>query len=137
MLFRSHAVGSVVVKQDDVTLLSDRAVYEQVSKIVRLKRNVKVKKESLLLHCDEAVAYEAENEIHALGNVSFNYQDIRGTSKEVKYDLDEKRVILVGDPVVRQGEDLITGETIWVDLEYQRILTKGNAKVKLSSERIK
>lgn len=131
------ATGHVQVTQDDILLKSGWAFYDQNKEVIELFDNVNISRDKLNLNCDKAVAFGSENRINAKGNVNFIYEKISGTASEARYNLDEKQVILLGNPKVNHDGDYIIGAIIIVDLERQKVITKGNAEVKITTEKFK
>ncbi len=92
--------GNVIVNQEDVTLYSDR----------------------LVIYYDEATSEVTQ--ILAEGAVRIVQLDRSATAEKAVFHNAERKIILTGRPVVRQGNNLVIGEKItilidrdWVDVE--------------------
>ena len=99
--------------------------------------DVTLTKGQLNLKCDKAIAFGDEGRIHAIGHVEFKYKLISGIADEARYNLEEKKVILLGNPEVTHDGDYVIGSVIIVDLNDQRVITKGNAEVKITTDKFK
>jgi len=101
--YKGHVVtfkGNVVANQEDVTLYSDR----------------------LVIYYDEATSELTE--IVAEGAVRIVQLDRRATGEKAVFHNAEKKIVLTGNPVIRQGNNVVIGEKItilmdrdWVEVE--------------------
>jgi lipopolysaccharide transport protein LptA len=131
-----HAKGDVVVTQRGATITGERATYKKDGKTISLFEDVVMKRGKLFLSCNKAVADGINDTITAIGNVSYTMEDIEGSSGRAVYDMNKKIVTFTENPVAKQSGDFVRGETIIVDLVTKKVKTKGNAKVKLSVEKL-
>ncbi len=129
------ASGDVVVKQGDVTIVSEFGTYFQLEQKVILTGKVKVKRESMLLTCDKAIAYGGEGRIEVTGNVVFTYGDIKGAAGMGTYDRRAQTVRLSGRPKVWQNRDELTGNVIQVDIQRSKVITYGAARAIFSFDK--
>ena len=117
------ATGRVVVNQKNITLKSQFAYYTQNHQIIELFEDVTLTKGQLNLKCDKAIAFGDEGRIHAIGHVEFKYKLISGIADEARYNLEEKKVILLGNPEVTHDGDYVIGSGIIVDLNDLRVIS--------------
>ena len=92
--------GNVIANQEDVTLYSDR----------------------LVIYYDEATSEVTQ--IVAEGAVRILQLDRRATGEKAVFHNTERKIVLTGRPVVRQGNNVVMGEKItilidrdWVEVE--------------------
>jgi lipopolysaccharide export system protein LptA len=101
--YKGHVVtfrGNVIANQEDVTLYSDRMV----------------------IYYDETTSELTQ--IVAEGAVRIVQLDRRATGEKAVFHNAEKKIVLTGRPVVRQGKNVVIGEKItilidrdWVEVE--------------------
>lgn len=101
--YKGHVVtfrGNVIANQEDVTLYSDRMV----------------------IYYDETTSEVTQ--IVAEGGVRIVQLDRRATGEKAVFHNAEKKIVLTGRPVVRQGKNVMIGEKItilidrnWVEVE--------------------
>lgn len=112
--YKGHVVtfrGNVIANQEDVTLYSDRMViyYDETSSDV--------------------------TQIVAEGAVRIVQLDRRATGEKAVFHNAEKKIVLTGRPVVRQGKNVVIGEkiTILIDRDWVEV---ERADVTISPEEI-
>lgn len=93
-------IGSVVAKQEDLTVYSDK----------------------LVIHYDPNGDVEM---IEADGNVRIVQQNKLGTGGHAVYDLKEGKITLTVNPRVQQGEDSVAGEVITYYVDQDRSQATG------------
>jgi len=113
--YKGHAItfkGNVIANQEDVTLYSDRMV----------------------IHYDEATSDVTQ--IVADGTVRIVQLDRRATGEKAVFHNAEKKIVLTGRPVVRQGKNVVIGEkiTILIDRDWVEV---ERADVTISPEEVK
>ena len=104
--------GNVIANQEDVTLYSDR----------------------LVIYYDEATSEVTQ--IVAEGAVRIVQLDRRATGEKAVFHNAERKIVLTGRPVVRQGNNVVMGEkiTIFMDRDWVEV---ENADVTISPEQVK
>jgi outer membrane protein assembly factor BamD len=115
---------------EPVDITSDRVeAYTKENRIV-FKGNVMARQKDIVIYSDslEALMFEDGKGIERVvagGNVKIQ-QGLRvaNCQKAVFYNRDQK-VILTGDPKVWEGENMVSGEEIIVDIEKNRVEVKG------------
>lgn len=131
-----HAKGRVIVTQNDVKIKSARGLYEKAHQKITLFDGVVMEKDGIYLTCETAIANSLENTVEALGTVNYTFKDIRGTAGKAFYDMDKNEVELLDNPVAYQGRDLVKGERVIIDLNKNKVITRGKARVKLSVDKL-
>jgi len=99
----------------DVT--SDTVEANQKQNMVMFKGNVVAKQEDITLYANMIVVYynpetKKLKEIRAVGEVRIVQLDRRATGQKATFEQDENRVVLEGDAVLREGENVIRGERV-------------------------
>jgi outer membrane protein assembly factor BamD len=115
---------------EPVDITSDRVeAFSKENRIV-FKGNVMARQKDMIIYSDslEALLFEdgkGVERVVAGGNVKIQ-QGLRvaNCQKAVFYNRDQK-VILTGDPKVWEGENMVSGEEIIVDIEKNRVEVKG------------
>jgi lipopolysaccharide export system protein LptA len=104
--------GNVVANQEDVTLYSDR----------------------LIIYYEEAT--NKLNQIVAEGAVKIVQLDRRATGEKAVFHNAERKIILTGRPVIRQGKNVVVGDkiTILIDRDWVEV---ERADVTISPEEVK
>lgn len=104
---------------------SDSVEADQKKNTFTFKGNVVAKQEDVTVYCNVlTVSYDGETkkikEIVASGNVKIVQQDRRATSQKAIFYQDENKVVLEGDAVIRQGENVIRGERVVHFIDEER-----------------
>jgi lipopolysaccharide transport protein LptA len=130
------ARGNVVVTQRDVVIKSDKGVYEKAIQQITLLDGVTMEKDGIYLTCQKAIANSLKNTVEALGTVNYTFNDIKGTAGKAFYDMNKNEIELTENPVAYQGRDLVKGERVIIDLDKNKVITRGKARVKLSVDKL-
>lgn len=95
--------------------------------------NVNVSQGEMHLACNEIEgAYSEKNEITAIearGDVKITKQDMEATSQRASYNAVNSTVRLTDNPQLRQGESILTADTITIFLLENRSSAEGNVRV--------
>ena len=131
---------SIVVKADSLEV-------DNKTKVVTFSGNVDAKRDDFTIYCRKMLLYYVDQQsgnspkkmqfrikkIMASGNVKIlRTGGGMATAEEAVYYQDEEKVILTGDPIVKQGNDSIEGARITLYLKENRSVVEGseNRKVK-------
>ncbi|NIS62892.1 MAG: lipopolysaccharide transport periplasmic protein LptA [Proteobacteria bacterium] len=124
-----------------IRIKSDGLEWDYKGHVVTFKGNVIANQEDVTLYSDRMVAYydETTNEviqIVAEGAVRIVQLDRRATGEKAVFHNAEKKIVLTGRPVVRQGKNVVIGEkiTILIDRDWVEV---ERADVTISPEEIK
>ncbi len=97
------------------------------------KGNVHVSQGEMHLTCKEIDGtYSDKNEItsiQALGDVKITKQDMEATSQRALYNAVASSVQLTDNPQLKQGESILTADTITIFLAENRSSAEGNVRV--------
>ena len=113
--YKGHVVtfrGNVIANQEDVTLYSDRMV----------------------IYYDETTSEVTQ--IVAEGAVRIVQLDRRATGEKAVFHNAEKKIVLTGRPVIRQGKNVVIGEKITILIDRDWVEVEG-ADVTISPEQMK
>jgi lipopolysaccharide export system protein LptA len=100
--------------------------------LILFKGNVMARQKDIVIYADsiEAIVFEDGKGIERIvadGNVKIQ-QGLRvaNCQKAIFYNLDQK-VILTGDPRIQEGNSVVSGEEIVLDIELNRVEVKGGS----------
>ena len=95
------------------------------------------KKIQLSMPIHLAITYDPNTkklkEIVAIGNVKVVQLDRRATGQKATFDQDENKVVLDGEAVVREGENVIRGEEITFYVDEERSVVEGGKGSRVST----
>jgi outer membrane protein assembly factor BamD len=113
-----------------IDITSDSVETYTKENLILFRGNVMARQKDIVIYADSLEAMIIDNgkgieKVVAGGNVKIQ-QGLRvaNCEKAVFYNLD-KRVVLTGDPRVREGDNIVSGEEIVFDIEQNRIEVKG------------
>ncbi len=112
-----------------IDISSDTVEGDQKQNTVTFKGNVIAKQENTTVSSNLLViTYDPENkrvkEIVASGNVKVVSLDRRATGQRVIFNQDENKVILEGDAVIREGENVVRGERVTYYINEERSIVE-------------
>jgi lipopolysaccharide export system protein LptA len=113
--YKGHVVtfkGNVIANQEDVTLYSDR----------------------LVIYYDEATSELTQ--IVAEAAVRIVQLDRRATAEKAVFHNAERKIVLTGNPVIRQGKNVVIGDMITIFVDEDRVEVD-KADVTISPEETK
>jgi lipopolysaccharide export system protein LptA len=113
-----------------IDITSDTVEANQKQNTVIFKGNVVAKQEDITLHANTLTIYYDPNtkklkEIMAVGNVKVVQFDRRATSQKATFHQEENKVVLDGETVVREGENVIRGERVIFYVDEERSVVDG------------
>jgi lipopolysaccharide export system protein LptA len=108
-----------------IDIVSDTVEGNQKQNMVTFKGNVVAKQEDITLYANMIVVYyhpetKKLKEISAAGNVRIVQLDRRATGQKAIFYQDENKVVLEGDAVLREGENVIRGERVTYYADEER-----------------
>jgi lipopolysaccharide export system protein LptA len=121
-----------------IDILSDTVEANQKQNTVTFKGNVIAKQEDITLYANTlVVTYDPDTKklkgIMAVGNVKIVQLDRRATSQKATFHQDESKVILDGEAVVREGENVIRGERVTFYVDEERSVVEGGKGGRVST----
>jgi len=115
-----------------INITSDRVETYTKDNLITFKGNVTARQRDMVIYADFLEAMVSQDgktieKVTAGGNVKIQ-QGLRvaNCEKAIFYNL-EKKVVLTGEPRVWEGENMVSGEEIVVDLEQDRVEVKGGS----------
>jgi lipopolysaccharide export system protein LptA len=112
-----------------IRIKSDALEWDYKGHVVTFKGNVVANQEDVTLYSDRLIIYYDEttsklNEIVAEGAVRIVQLDRRATGEKAVFKNAERKIVLTGRPVIRQGKNVVVGDKItilidrdWVEVE--------------------
>lgn len=147
--------GSAAATNDlPIHITSDTMTYDTNQNVVVFTGNVEVERENfrlwsavltLYLKSAEQTASDAPagdgppletgdlDHIVAEKNVRFRYNAQTGTAQKATYTVDNALLVLEGDPVIRDGENSVTGERIRYYMNENRSEVDGGPKKRVQA----
>ena len=121
-----------------IAIDSDTAEGNQKQNTVTFKGNVIARQENTTLYANLMVVhYEPETkkirEIVATGNVKIVQLERRATSQKATFYQNENKVLLEGDAILREGENVIRGERMTYYLDDERSVVEGGKGSRVST----
>jgi lipopolysaccharide export system protein LptA len=121
-----------------IDIISDTVEADQKTNKIVFKGNVVAKQEDTTLYANTlTILYDTNmkklKEIIAVGNVKVVQLDRRATGQKVTFDQDQRKVILDGEAVVREGTNVIRGERIVYYVDEGRSVVEGGRGGRVST----
>ena len=124
--------SKVVDKSQPIDITSDKVEAYWKENLIIFRGNVVARQKDMVIYADslEAVTIEEGkgiDRVTAGGNVKIQ-QGLRvaNCQKAIFYNIDQK-VVLTGDPKVSEGENIVSGDEIIVDIDKNRVEVKGGS----------
>lgn len=124
--------------QAPINITSDTVEANQKQNTVTFKGNVVAKQEETTLYANTLVVTHDPNtkklkEIVAIGNVKIVQLDRRATGQKATFHQDVNKVVLDGEVVVREGENVIRGERVIYYVDEERSVVEGGKGSRVST----
>ena len=125
------------LRQDggNTEIRSDRLVYDEDRALAEFDGNVRMRDSQAALDCEKVRLHLKENNeidwIEALSGVIIQSDDRKALADRASYYADEGRFVLDGDPKVKEGRHIMTGDRITFWRETRRMVCEPNARVLL------
>ncbi|MDF7800658.1 LptA/OstA family protein [Pontiellaceae bacterium B1224] len=114
---------------------ADRAVYDETERMAELSGRVRVRDPQAAMNCEKIRIYlKDENEIdwiEAVGEVIIQSENRKALADRAMYYADEGKFVLEGEPKVKQGLNIMTGDRILFWHETRRMVCEPNARLLL------
>jgi lipopolysaccharide transport protein LptA len=121
-------------------ITSDGGLFLDYTKNIALfKKNVVVKDSQGCMKADEMKVYfdpkgSAISKIEAFGNVHIDQEGRQAESQKVVMYMTEGKIVLTGDPLIKQGTDTYSAEKITILKKTNQIIFEPNAKLLIYQE---
>lgn len=127
--------GGDLPDRGNAEIRSDRLVYDEEQLLATFDGNVRMRDPRASLDCGEARLHLKEgNEIdwlEALNGVIIQSEGRKALADRARYYVDEGRFVLDGDPKVKDGRNIMTGDRITFWQDTRRMVCEPNARVLL------
>ena len=122
--------GFTASSRSPIDITSDSVEADQKQNTVTFRGNVVAKQEDTTLYANTLIIYYDPNtkglkEIMAIGNVKLVQLERRATSQKATFQQEENKVVLDGEAVVREGENVIRGERIIFYVDEEKSVVEG------------
>jgi lipopolysaccharide export system protein LptA len=113
-----------------IDIESDSAEMDTKRNIGVFKGNVVAKQEDITLYCNALMVHTDQEtkkirEIVASGNVRIVQFERRATAQKATFYQDDNKIVLEGDAVVREGDNVIRGERVVHYLDEDKSVVEG------------
>jgi len=129
---KSQAAGGFGLSagRGPIDITSDTVEADQKKNSITFKGNVVAKQEDTTLYANTMVVhYDPDTkklrEIIATGNVKIVQLERRATGQRATFDQEENKIVLDGDAVVREGENVLRGERVIYYVNEERSVVEG------------
>jgi lipopolysaccharide export system protein LptA len=121
----------ITASHSPIDITSDTVEANQKQNTVTFKGNVVAKQEDTTLYANTIVIYHDPStkklkEIIAIGNVKIVRLNRRATGQKATFFQDENKVVLEGEAVVREGENVVRGERVIYFIDEERSVMEGS-----------
>lgn len=113
-----------------IEITSDTVEGDQKQNRVTFKGNVVAKQEEATLYANMVIVYydfemKKMKEIVATGNVRIVHLDRRATSQKATFYQNENKIVLDGEAVIREGDNVVRGERVVYLVDEERSYVEG------------
>ncbi|MFO8089858.1 MAG: LptA/OstA family protein [Desulfatiglandaceae bacterium] len=124
---------------EPVTVItSEKMVYNSEKQTAVFENNVQVEDDRLSLSSEKLTAeFDENNEVKSLlaeGSVYMEQDDKTAWAESASYNVETGKMVLKGDPLVRQGKDMLQGETITFWRDESRMVCEPDARLTIYSQ---
>ena len=127
--------GTSEHSEEKTEVRADRAVYDETRRLAELSGRVRVRDSRAAMNSERIRIYlKDDNEIdwiEAVGEVIIQSEDRKALADRAAYYADEEKFVLEGEPKVKQGPNIMTGDRILFWHENRRMVCEPNARVLL------
>lgn len=134
LLFSVCLPSAALAQQDDpVSITADRMEADDAARKLVFAGNAVARQGDVSITSDRlTIEYSADNrelqQIVAVGNVHIEQGGRVATGGHAVYDKREGRIVLTGDPVVKEGPNSVSGNEITLFLNGKRSLVTGTGE---------
>lgn len=132
--------GALQVGADtnSTVITSTQLNFDQHARTAIFEENVVVTDREIKIMSDRlAVFFTEDNKvdrIEADGQVAIVRNDLKATGEKATYDVKAGKMQLTGNPRIQRDQDILTGETVTLWRNTQRILCEPNARLVITSD---
>lgn len=140
---RAFATEKATEPSSPLRIVSDRMVLDEQSRTITFEGHVTVERDNIVITCRRLTIFgkkEANiseslkqqekvmnkiDRIEAEGDVRVVQENRVATSERAVYYVDKRQIVLMGNPLVAQGQDRLTGQLITLDLATGKSIVEG------------
>jgi lipopolysaccharide export system protein LptA len=133
---KSGGGGFELNKKDPIYITSDWMEVDQVKntityrgQVVMVQADMTMRSETLIAHYDPEM--KRMSQIIAEGKVNTTQGDRVATGEKAVFDEKAKTVTLTGNPVMRQGNNQVSGTRVIYFMEQDRAVAEGDGKIRV------
>lgn len=138
---KGHAVDQqfgFTASREPIHITSDTVEANQKQNMITFKGNVVAKQGDTTLYANTLIIYYDPNtqklkEVVATGNVKLVQLNRRATGQRAMFYQDSNKVVLDGEAVVREGENVIRGERLIFYVNEERTVMEGKKGGQIST----
>ena len=128
----SYAVEKKVRGDEPIQIKSNELSTDSSNRTATFVGKVVARQADVTIYCDRLVVHYGEGDssverVEAFGNVQIFQVNRRGYGGRAEYDNRTGVIVLLDNPRVYQGEDMVTGKTITVYVNEDRSVVSGAA----------
>lgn len=121
-------------EEKPITITSQRMTAKNKEHLIIFEKDVVAEKDGMTIYSNTMeVLLKGENKevsiITALGDVKIVSGNRIATAQKAVYYKDEEKVVLTGDPEVREGKDAVSGNIITLFLKEDKSIVEGGKVV--------
>jgi len=121
-----------------IDMTSDTVEASQKQNSVTFKGNVVARQEDITLYANTLVIYydpdaKGIKTVVASGNVKIVQLERRATGQKITFRQDDNKVLLEGEAVLREGENVIRGDRVVCYIDENRCLVEGGKGGRVST----
>jgi len=129
-------------KEAKILITSDQVEFDPRNEIAVYTGRVTVTQGNTILQADRIEVHFADKGksitlIKAIGNIKITQEDRIVTAEEGIYYQQDRKMILTGNPITRQGGNCISGDKIVYFWDQGRAMVEGNVKATISMDKQK
>lgn len=135
---KSGAGGFELNKKDPIYITSDWMEVDQKKstitykgRVVMVQAEMTMRSEALTAHYDPEM--KRMGQIVAEGKVNATQGDRVATGEKVVFDDKAKTVTLTGNPIMRQGNNQVSGTRVIYFIEQDRAVAEGDGKIRVQA----
>jgi len=125
--------------EGEVTVItSESLIYDNGEQSAVFEQNVVVTDPKMKMMSDKlTVEFDDDNKVKyilAEGNVYIEQEDKTAWSEYASYDVASGKVVLRGEPMIKQGKDMLQGEKITFWRDETRMICEPNARLTIFTQ---
>lgn len=131
-----------------MVIKSNSLVVDDSKRLITFSGNVTAERDDFIIYCDKMLVYYEKSQtntstnmmgsritrIVADGNVKINRKaGGEALSRHAEYYEGQNRIVLTGEPMVKQGKDFVQGDKITIFLKENRSIVEGSQEKRVKA----